>query len=94
MPAGCTGELQPLDVTVNQIYNVELKRHFTHWYAGQIEKGLNEGKDVEDVKVDFCLSVIKPIHGQWLIDVQATMKEKSELFIDGFKKSGIFDCLV
>ena len=53
VPAGCMGELQPLDVTVNQIYKVELKHHFTHWYAGQIEKGLNEGKDVEDVKVDF-----------------------------------------
>ena len=49
---------------------------------------------MEDVKVDFRLSVIKPIHAQWLIDVHATMKEKSELIIDGFKKSGIFDCLV
>ena len=28
VPAGCTGELQPLDVTVNQIYKVELKASF------------------------------------------------------------------
>ena len=55
VPAGCTGDLQLLDVTVNQIYKVELKRHSTDWYAGQIEKGLREGKNVEDVKVDFCL---------------------------------------
>ena len=37
-------------ISVNQAYKVELKRQFTHWYAGEIEKGLRDGKEVEDVK--------------------------------------------
>ena len=53
IPAGCKGDLQPLDVTVNQVYRVELRHRFTQWYAGEIEKSLREGKEVEDVKVDF-----------------------------------------
>ena len=69
-------------------------RQFTHWYAGEIEKGLREGKEVEDVKVDFHLSAIKPIHAKWLMDVHAIMNEKSNLILDGFRKSGIFECLV
>ena len=91
IPAGCTGELQPLDISVNQVYKVELKRH---WYAGEIEKGLREGKEVEDVKVDFRLSAIKPIRAKWLMDVHAIMNEKSDLILDGFRKSRIFECLV
>ena len=69
------------------------KHHFTHWFAGEIGKGSREGKDVEDIKMDFHLSTIKPIHAKWLIDVHVSMKEKSELIIDEFKKSGIFDSL-
>ena len=63
------------------------KRHFTNWYAGEIEKGLREGKEVKDVKVDFRLSAIKPIHAKWLMDVHAIMNEKSDLIHDGFRKS-------
>ena len=94
IPAGCTGELQLLDISVNQVYKVEIKCQFTHWYAGNIEKGLREGKEVEDVKVDIRLSAIKPIHAKWLVDVHAIMNEKSDLILNGFRKSGIFECLV
>ena len=41
--------------------------------------------------MDFRRSTIKPIHAKWLMGVHASMKEKSELIIDGFKKSGIFE---
>ena len=88
IPAGCTGEF---DISVNQIYKVELKRQFTHLYATEIEKGLRGENEVESIKVDFP---IKPIHAKWLMDVHAITREKSDLIIDGFKKSGIFNCLV
>ena len=67
--SGCTGELQPLDISVNQYYKAELRKRFTCWYAGEIEKGLNEGKRVEGIKIDFRLSVMKPVHAQWLMKV-------------------------
>ena len=44
--------------------------------------------------MDFRLSTITPIHAQWLMDVHAIIKEKSDILVDGFKKSGIFECLV
>lgn len=57
------------DITVNQIYEVELKCQFTHWYAAEIKKGLRGGNEVERIKVDFHLSTIKPIHAKLLMDV-------------------------
>ena len=48
-PAGCTGELQPFNISANQVYKVELNCQFTHWYDGEIEK---EGK------VTICMSNI------------------------------------
>ena len=33
VPANCTSELQPLDVTVNGAYKNHLKEAFTDWYA-------------------------------------------------------------
>ena len=44
--------------------------------------------------MDFRLSAIKPIHAKWLMDVHAIINEKSYLILDGFRKSGIFECLV
>ena len=46
--------------------------------------------------MDFRLSAIKPIHAKWLMDVHvhAIMNEKLDLILDGFRKSGIFECLV
>ena len=65
MPAGCTGQLQPLDVAVNEPFKAHLKELFSLWYAERVRM---DGQLVEEIKIDLRASVIKPIHFRWLVD--------------------------
>lgn len=56
VPAGCTGELQPLDITV---LKRELKSCFSSWYAKQVSESLKNGKDIANVKVNLAISTLK-----------------------------------
>ena len=60
---------QPLDLTVNRVAKNFTKKEFTSYYSGVIQQGLQEGKDLENIEVDLRLSVIKPLHAQWLVNM-------------------------
>ena len=36
--AGCTGELQPLDLSVNEEFKAAMKSSFSRWYADEVSK--------------------------------------------------------
>ena len=93
IPAGCTGELQPLDLTINKAYKAELKSAFITWYSDVITAGLREGKELTDITVDLRISVLKPIHAHWLMDVHAAISRRKDIIIDGFKKAGITNAI-
>ena len=82
IPASCTGELQPLDLTVNAQFKQLMRDKFISWYSGHI------AKDPER-RVDLKLSTIKPIHAKWMIDVLGNLKGQSDLIKSGFAKAGI-----
>ena len=67
VPAGCTGELQPLDLTFNEPFKWEMKECFTKWYTAMVRKEHDEGKDVSTVKPDIRTSTVKLIYarGWW-----------------------------
>ena len=44
IPAGCTGELQPLDLTVNSLFKAAMKAHFSHWYSAEVNEALEQGQ--------------------------------------------------
>ena len=67
VPAGCTGELQPFDTTVNCAFKKQLKSCFSSWYAKQVSEALGSGKDIESVTVNLAISAIKPLHAKWLL---------------------------
>ena len=52
IPAGCTGELQPLDLTVNSL-KASMKAHFYHWYSTEVKEALEQGQEIANVKVDL-----------------------------------------
>ncbi len=68
VPAGCTGELQPLDVTLND-FKKELRSCFSSWYAKKVKEELEAGVDIQEMKIDLRISLLKPIHANWLMDV-------------------------
>ena len=39
------------------------------YYSDAVKKQLDDGKPLEEVEVDFRLTVIKPLHAQWLLDM-------------------------
>ena len=58
VPAGCTGDLQPLDLSVNDEYKKILKSKFINYYASVIES--SEDDDLSTFKLSA--SLLKPLH--------------------------------
>ena len=93
VPAGCTGMLQPLDLTVNDPFKRQLKDQFGNWYAKQVAENLGNGDDASNMQVDLRTSVIKPLHFQWLIAAISLLKDQEETLVRGFAEAGIADAI-
>ena len=91
VPANMTHLFQPLDLTVNGCAKKFMRNRFTEYYAGAVREQLESGKELEDIDVDFRLSVIKPLHATWLIAMYNyfTTNKGVEVITKGWKKSGI-----
>ena len=46
-----------------------------------------------DVKVSLKLSVIKPLHAKWIVDLYNTLKDDKEMAISGFRSAGITEAI-
>ena len=92
VPASCTGELQPLDLSVNDKFKALMKDSFARWYAHEVETALDGGTSLEKVKVDLKASLIKPIHGNWLITAISILESRKATLLRGFEAAGIMDC--
>ena len=88
--ASCTGELQPLDLSVNDEFKALMKEHFSRWYADEIKTALDQGASLDKVKIDLKGSLIKPLHGNWLI---TTLQSQTASLVRGFETAGIIECL-
>ena len=61
IPASCTGELQPLDVGINDQFKSLMKQEFSRWYASEVQEALSQGVAISEIKVDLRASLIKPL---------------------------------
>ena len=57
---------QPLDLTVNGVVKKYMKE-FTAYYSLSVKQLLESGKILEDVDVDFWLTVIRCLHAHWFM---------------------------
>ena len=90
IPACCTGELQPLDLTVNSVFKKKQRELFAEWYANEMKKQFEKGDDI--ASVDLRLSFVKPQHAKWLIENLKFLEEKRDVLVKGFELAGILDC--
>ena len=88
IPAGCTGMLQPLDISINDPFKRHLKQKFGEWYAEEVKSSLDSNVAIEDIKVDMKTSRLKPIHFQWLVRPSAGSRSSKILLNVAFLKQG------
>ena len=93
VPAGCTGELQPLDLSVNEEFKAAMKSSFSRWYADEVKQALDQGVSLDNLKVDLRANLIKPLHANWFMLAMSTLQHKPDAVCRGFEKSGIIEFL-
>ena len=68
VPNNMTQLFQVLDLMVNKHYKSYLKRLLLECYAQQIKNQLSFEKKVEEIKIKFRLTILKPLYAKWLAD--------------------------
>ena len=91
IPKTCTDRLQPMDLSVNKPVKNHLKSSFQMWYASQIQAQIKKAPDSQLMPVDLHLSIVKPLHAQWLVKAYDYIKSRPEIIVNGFKTAGVLD---
>ena len=92
VPANMTHLFQPLDLTVNGAAKKLARKEFIQYYSTAVQQQLQSGKSVEEIEVDLRMSIIKPLHAQWLVNIYTYFTSAShgrEIILKGWKKAGI-----
>ena len=93
VPANLTNEFQPLDLTINGPAKQFLVGKFQDWYASQITKQIERGINVYSIEVGLQLSIMKPIHANWLLGLYDHLRNMSQTIKKGFDMAGISEAL-
>ena len=91
IPNNLTNEFQPLDLTVNRTCKSYLRTQTQEWLSTQVQAQMQNGIKPENVKVDMRISVLKPLHAKWITSFYDKMQSRSDIIINGWKRSGITD---
>ena len=84
-----TNKFQSLDISANKAAKSFISDKYNAWLANEVLKQLRAEKAAADVKVSLKLSVIKPLHRKWIVDLYNTLKDDKEMAINGFRSAGI-----
>ena len=91
VPANCTDKLQPMDLGVNKPFKDAMKKEFIAWYSDQVRTQLDRGTQIEAVKVDMRLSVVKPLSARWTIKAVEQVASRPREIKKGFERAGILE---
>ena len=56
-----------IKVSVN-ITGIFQPHKFTQWYMSQIQRGMESGKDIDEIEVKLNLTTLKPLHAAWIME--------------------------
>ena len=68
-----------------------MKNKFSTWYGHQISKQLDEGVKIDSVDVELQLTILKPLHAQWVVDFynEMTSSKGKNITESGWRAAGI-----
>ena len=91
VPANMTHLFQPLDLSVNGSAKKFMRKAFTKYYSTAVKEQLDSGKALDDISVDLRLTVMKPLHAQWLVDMYNyfTTERGQQIIMAGWAKSSM-----
>ena len=95
VPRNTTNLFQLLDLTINGSAKAFLKKKFTKWYSSSISKQLEEGKSIEDIDVEWKVSILKPLHAKWINELYYYMnfEESHNIVSNGWKAAFITEAI-
>ena len=83
VPHNLTNKFQPLDLTVNQSAKSFIAEKYNTWFSGEVAKQLVQGQDPCDVEVPLQLTVRKPLHAKWILELYNRLKGEKGLIRNG-----------
>ena len=71
------------------------KKKLTLWYADQAKSELDKGKKIKEINISMRLSILKPQHAKWLIDLDnyMTSPDGQAVLLKGWKVAGITEAV-
>ena len=96
VPPNMTNLFQPLDSTVSGAAKAFMKRLFIEWYSQEIWKELESWKELNDIDIKLMLTLLKPLHASWLINLFdcLTSQKRAEIIFSGWQSSSITEAIV
>ena len=91
IPPNMIHVFQRLDLTINKFAKDFMKGMFSTWFTRQISRGLENGVELDDIEVDYRLSVLKPLHAKWLVEYVITCPPTRGKKLLSMVGTGIFD---
>ena len=88
VPNNHTNLFQPLDISVNKSAKCSIADKFQNRYA-EVFQQLNTGVTAHDFKVVVKLSIMKPLHAKWVIEMYHDLKRSKQIIVSGFTKAHI-----
>ena len=46
-----------------------MKKKFTNWYVDRITQVMDKGQELEQIEIPLKLSIVRPLHAKWLIEI-------------------------
>jgi hypothetical protein len=87
VPANCTAVFQPADIILQHPFKHGFRQQFDLWTMEEMDKQL-QTRAVEDIKMDFRMSTIKPHLCSWLLKAWQHV-DKENLIQRGWEQCGI-----
>ena len=88
LPANCTRELQPLDLSVNKFVKDVIKQCFQEWYSDQIVDQTDSGDSAKPITA-FPLKEMKSLGAKWVEKAVDHIISNPSIITDGFQAAGI-----